>query len=111
MIDLSNEEVLSLSDAARALPSVHGRRIHPSTLWRWARKGIKGQRLEYLRIGRAIVTTRRALNDFAARLAAADAAPGISPTLPQQSTRRPRSDAQRTQDIARAEARLHQAGA
>jgi hypothetical protein len=111
VIDLSSEEVLSLSEAARALPSVHGRRIHPSTLWRWARKGLKGVRLDYARLGRSIVTTRRALSDFAARLAAADTAPGTSPTLPQRSARRPRSDAQRSQDVAKADARLRQAGA
>ena len=111
MIDLAAEEVLSLSDAARALPSVHGRRVHPSTLWRWARKGIRGVRLEYARLGRSILTTRAALTDFAARLAAADFAPGTPPAPSPRPARRPRSDAQRTQDVARADERLRQAGA
>ena len=111
MIDLGAEEVLSLADAARSLPSVHGRRIHPSTLWRWARKGIRGVRLDYVRLGRSIVTTRAALADFARRLAAADAVPGTAAAPPQRPARRPRSEARRAEDISRAEARLRQAGA
>jgi hypothetical protein len=110
-IDLVSEEVLSLTDAAKTLPLVHGRRLHPSTLWRWARKGIRGVRLDYVRLGRSIVTTRRALSDFAARLAAADAEPGTPAAPPQRPPRRPRSEARRADDIARAEARLRQAGA
>jgi hypothetical protein len=110
VIDLGTEEVLSLSEAARALPSVHGKRLHPSTLWRWARKGIRGVRLDYARLGRSIVTTRAALADFATRLAAADTAPP-APTPPQSPRQRPRSEARRTEDVARAEARLRKAGA
>jgi len=111
MIDLGTEEVLSLADAARALPAVHGRRVHPSTLWRWARKGIRGVRLDYARLGRSIVTTRAALTDFATRLAAADFAPGTPPAPSPRPARRPRSETRRAEDVARADAKLRAAGA
>lgn len=71
-IDLATERILSLSEAARALPRIGGKRPHCSTLWRWCRRGCNGVRLEYARIGRRIVTSEEALSRFAARLAAAD---------------------------------------
>jgi hypothetical protein len=69
---LAGEHLLSFSDAVKTLPTVNSRRHAPSTLYRWARKGIGGVRLEYLRIGRSMVTSREALDRFFAQLAAAD---------------------------------------
>lgn len=69
---LAREHLLSFSDAVQSLPTVSGRRLAPSTLYRWARNGIGGIRLEYLRIGRCMVTSREALDRFFANLAAVD---------------------------------------
>ncbi len=69
---LARENLISFSTAVRSLPEVNGRRHSPSTLYRWARWGIRGIRLEYLRIGRCMVTSHEALERFFARLAAAD---------------------------------------
>ena len=71
-IDLNSEELLSLTDAARALPKVGGKRPHTSTVWRWARKGLRGVRLEYVRLGHRVCTSRQALGRFAQRLADVD---------------------------------------
>ena len=67
-----NEDLLTLTEATKIMPRINGRRPAVSTLWRWCRKGLHGVHLEYLRIGRNIVTSRRALRRFFADLAAAD---------------------------------------
>lgn len=74
MIDIENESALSLSEAARHLPLIDGKRPHASTLWRWCRKGIgpKRTRLEYVRFGHRIVTSVEAIQRFTERLAEAD---------------------------------------
>jgi len=103
-------EALTLAQAARELPRLDGKRPHPSTLWRWARKGLRGVRLEYCRLGRRVVTSRAALTAFAAALAAADTAPA-APTPPREPPRDGRSANRKAQDVARADARLRKAGA
>jgi len=67
-----NEQLLTLTEATKVMPRINGRRPAVSTLWRWCRKGLHGVHLEYLRIGRNIVTSRRALRRFFADLALAD---------------------------------------
>ena len=64
--------LLTLSQASKRLPRVNGKRIHVSTLWRWCRKGLKGIRLEYSRVGRTIMVSDAALNRFFTALAQAD---------------------------------------
>lgn len=53
-------DVLSLSEAAKVLPG----KISTSTIWRWATTGQRGVRLDSLRIGGRIYTSRRALQSF-----------------------------------------------
>jgi hypothetical protein len=64
--------LLTLSQAAKRLPRVHGRRLHVSTLWRWCRKGHRGIFLQYVRLGRAIMVSEAMLNRFFIALAEAD---------------------------------------
>lgn len=63
-IDIENETLLTLTEATKVLPRLNGRRPAISTLWRWCRKGLRGVRLEYIRIGRNIATSREALSRF-----------------------------------------------
>jgi hypothetical protein len=67
-IDFTSENLLTLAQAANSLPG----RPSASSLWRWARRGINGVKLEYLRVGRKIFVTPVALNRFFQNLAAAD---------------------------------------
>lgn len=60
---------------AKVLPRRNGKRVAVSTLWRWCRKGLGGVRLEYIRIGRSIATSREALSRFCNALAQADPPP------------------------------------
>ena len=69
---LQNEKVLTFSEATRALPPVNGKRPHSSTIWRWARKGVQGVRLETRRLGGKFVTSVEALERFAKALAEVD---------------------------------------
>ena len=71
-INVENETLLTLTEAAKVLPRVNGRKPAVSTLWRWCRRGLRGVRLDYLRIGRNIVTSPQALHRFFTALAEAD---------------------------------------
>jgi len=56
----ATEKWLTLAQAARLLPT----RPAPSTLWRWARKGVRGVHLEYRRLGGKIVVTEQGIRHF-----------------------------------------------
>lgn len=91
--DLLAEGAISLSAAARD----HAR-ANPSTVWRWCRKGIRGVRLQYARLGRKIVTSRQAIARFATELAALDE------TVPDSQPQKLHPGADRTPDARSAAA-------
>lgn len=62
------ENVYTLPEVAKILPSLNGRRIHSGTVWRWARHGVHGIKLETQQIGGRTVTTPEALARFLAAL-------------------------------------------
>jgi hypothetical protein len=69
VIDLQSENVLSLTDAAAMLPRRRaGRKPHISTLYRWAQRGVRGVRLEILKVGATTCTSTEALQRFCERL-------------------------------------------
>ena len=74
-----NEHLLTLTEATSFIPGQNGKRPSVSTVWRWCRKGLNGVRLEYVRCGRKILTSREALSRFIKRLAEADIPPDSSP--------------------------------
>ncbi|HMF11675.1 MAG TPA: DUF1580 domain-containing protein [Gemmataceae bacterium] len=68
MIDIS-KDLITLDEAARLLPAGRrGRRVNFSTLFRWVATGLRGIRLEAVRIGGRFYTTQAALQRFAERL-------------------------------------------
>ena len=77
MIDLERidptNQLLTLTEATK-LPFLarNGRRPALTTLLRWARTGINGKRLETLRIGRSLVTTREHILKFIAATSAGE---------------------------------------
>jgi hypothetical protein len=76
MIDLLRENSISLTEAAGLVPpGRRGRPTHLSTLLRWIKPGVRGVRLEAVRLGGRWVTSREALQRFADRLTAAQAGP------------------------------------
>lgn len=110
-MNTQNETILSLSEAAASLPRLNGKRPHTSTLWRWCRKGCRGIRLEYVRIGSKIATSREALDRFFNAQAAADSALESTPSPTQQpATQKPRSEKERARAIEEARRKLEAAG-
>jgi len=74
MIDISTEAPIPFGQATSHVPSRKpGRRVHPSTLWRWSRHGIIGRdgsrvHLEVIQAGGTPCTSIEALQRFFARL-------------------------------------------
>ncbi|MEE8172695.1 MAG: DUF1580 domain-containing protein [Alphaproteobacteria bacterium] len=90
MIDIQTEQLLTLAEAAKRLPT----RPHVSTIWRWAATG----GLETVRLGGRVYTSIEAIERFAEHRGGRPKPPEHEPT--------PR----RQREIADAERRLTQAG-
>ncbi len=92
-IDVANENILSLTEAAKRLPRRRkGSRPHVATLYRWASRGCKGVRLETIQIGGTLCTSVESMQRFFDIL-----------SEPRQPTSRKRPDRQRDIDAAEAE--------
>ncbi len=76
MIDIARETCFRLADAPKHLPSSGaGKRLHASTIFRWAQRGIRGTMLETIRIGGAMFTSAEALQRFCERVSGAAETP------------------------------------
>jgi len=106
-----NEELLTLAEAARRLPKIDGRKVAISTLWRWCRKGLRGENLEYVRVGRKVCTSHEALLRFFNRLAELDERiPPDTRSRPPGLKRSPITSKQRQKALAEADEILRRAG-
>ena len=75
MIDVANENTISLTEAAKQLPRRRaGKRTHVATLYRWGIRGLNGVRLETIQIGGTRCTSVEALQRFFDRLSAGQTA-------------------------------------
>ena len=107
MFNISTEAPLPLAAAARLVPpGRNGKRCHLSTILRWILTGAKAPdgsrvKLEGLRIGNRWMTSREALQRFAARLT-----PRLDSTAPAGA----RTPARRRRDSERAAAELERVG-
>jgi hypothetical protein len=102
MIDLKTERPIPLAEAARLVPAARkGKRCHESTIFRWIVRGVKGVKLEALRLGGRWVTSREALQRFAERL---------TPDLETAQRPVPRSPARRHRASERAAKELERIG-
>lgn len=89
MIDFQNEQLAPLSKAARWVPPVRGEKPpHPSCLWRWAQHGVRGVRLEVVRVGGTICTSREALQRFIERTTTGEALPAKRPGRAHEAAKR-----------------------
>ena len=102
-------QYFTLSQAAARL-GTGGTKPSTKTLWRWARHGCRGVKLEYSRFGREIRVTETALAEFARELAASDRPlDSPRPTVHTPSPK-PRNAARRAKEIAASETFLRQRG-
>ena len=99
MIEIKDETIFSLTDAAKFLPHRRaGKKPHVATLYRWASHGLKGIRLETIQVGGTLCTSIEALQRFFERLAGPPSASAIA--TPAACNRR----------ISRAEKKLREIG-
>jgi hypothetical protein len=81
MINIHTERLISLRDAIKLLPPGRGGRpIHVASMYRWVSRGVRQIRLESVRIGGTVYTSREALERFTIRLTAIAAVPDASPS-------------------------------
>jgi hypothetical protein len=100
-IVVAEETVFPLSKAPNHTPlSSSGKKLHVATVFRW-KDGIRGVKLETIRIGGTLYTTAEALQRFFERLSATDAGPEAAPL---------RSPAARRKAIERADRELTSLG-
>lgn len=98
MINLATETVISLNEAAERLPRRRaGKGIHIATMYRWIGHGVKGHKLECIRIGGSTCTSWQALQRFFDRLTGDDS-DALRPTRSRQ------------REIDKAEGELTEAG-
>ncbi|HUT58110.1 MAG TPA: DUF1580 domain-containing protein [Phycisphaerae bacterium] len=105
-----DEELITLAAAARRLPRIDGKKIAIPTIWRWCRRGLRGVRLQYTRVGRRICVSPSALSEFFSRLAELDERlppPGRPAFL---GKRTPITSRQRQRALAEADGILERAG-
>jgi hypothetical protein len=70
-IDPLSDDTFTLTQAAKRLPRLRaGRPVNPSTLWRWALRGVRGVKLETAMVGGVRVTSEAALRRFFGTLSA-----------------------------------------
>lgn len=68
MIDVRSEQTFPVSQTAAHVPVHRARRFHHSTAYRWAKHGVRGVRLEAIRVGGTFCTSAEALQRFYERL-------------------------------------------
>ena len=71
MIDIEKEQIFPLSHARKVVP-VGGKELHVSTIWRWCSRGLRGVKLEHVRVDRRVCTSTQAISRFVNALAAVE---------------------------------------
>ena len=65
-VDIQHEQLVSLKEASKLLPKRNGKRMHYSTIYRWATKGARGRKLESVHLGGVLYTSVEAISRFTA---------------------------------------------
>ena len=64
-LDILSEDLLTIEQAAREVPRPAGKKpLHYATAWRWAHRGLRGHKLETVRVGSQLMTSRERLHAF-----------------------------------------------
>lgn len=76
MIDVKREELIPIRLVPRRLPPrPNGRPVHISAVYRWVQRGVRGVRLDAIRIGGTTYTSEEALQRFSTTSDASTFAP------------------------------------
>jgi hypothetical protein len=102
-IIVAEETTFPLAETPKHIPPRRGgRKLHQATAFRWAKHGVRGVKLETIRIGGTLCTSVEALQRFFERLSATDGPSEAAPSI--------RTPAARARAIAKAEAELAKLG-
>lgn len=89
MIDIQKEKLISVVQAAALLPPTRlGRKTHASTIIRWIHRGVRGRRLEAIRLGGCWYTSVESLARFGEHAPVS----GNEPAVPVRRSRAQRAD-------------------
>lgn len=61
---MSTRDFITLAQLARSLPRRDGKRVAPSTVYRWSTRGVRGVVLETWQHGNVLVTTQETFDRF-----------------------------------------------
>ncbi len=62
--ELLTQQAIALSEVPALLPRRRGKKVHYLTVWRWATKGLRGKKLQSVKVGRTRYTTHEAIAEF-----------------------------------------------
>jgi hypothetical protein len=107
-IIVADETTFPLAEVSKHVPPRRGgKKLHQATAFRWAKVGVRGVRLETIRIGGSLCTSVEALQRFFERLSATDEMPsGNAPV----SLLTSRTTAALARAVAKADAELEKLG-
>ncbi|MEQ8850054.1 DUF1580 domain-containing protein [Botrimarina sp.] len=71
MADTDPEQLIALAEVPARMPKRRGKKVHYSTVYRWATKGTRGRVLPTRLIGGVRYTSHAALSEFLAGITAA----------------------------------------
>ena len=82
MIELSSETLVPVRNVPKLLPKrPNGRRIHISAVYRWMQRGVRGEKLEWVKVGGSTYTSREALQRFSDQLSTTYERPKVRVSL------------------------------
>jgi hypothetical protein len=109
-IVVAEEQVFPLADTPKHVPPRRGGRpLHPATAFRWRNPGVRGVKLETIRVGGTLCTSVEALQRFFERLSATDGTEPASPP-PSAPLAARRTPAARLKALEKARRELEQLG-
>jgi len=92
MFDIATETLVPLREIPNLLPvRRNGKKLHISAVYRWTTSGVRGVRLDSVRIGGTCFSSLQALQRFSEKLSenpAARTAPGATPKRREQALHR-----------------------
>ncbi|MFN3166113.1 MAG: DUF1580 domain-containing protein [Phycisphaeraceae bacterium] len=92
-------DLIPLIDIPKLLPKRHGKSIHIRTVRRWATKGLKGRRLQTVRVGGRYYVRLEWLEHFIAMRPTQDPTPVPARVLSARRTREREAARRRAQEI------------
>ncbi len=95
MIDVQNEQILTLAEAARSLPG----RPNLATLFRWRTRGVRGVKLETILSGGRRYTSVESLRRFQNRVTAVADGEPVRTETPHQRERQIELAEQRAEEL------------